>query len=151
DQDLGRVEAQALLGPVRAVHAVGVVLARAGAGQVAVPVERRPLGDGDAFLLVTLVSEEAELNCLRVLGEEREVDALPVPAGARRERASGPAPPPRSSAPLSGPSASMPSASRADCASTTTWVPVTGTADSWSEKLQTISYGPRTTRSQRAP
>ena len=47
EQQLHRVEAQPALGLVRTVNAVAVPRAGADAGQVAVPVERRPLADPD--------------------------------------------------------------------------------------------------------
>ena len=59
------------------------------ARQVAVPVERGPLGELDP-LLVVLVVEQAQLDPLRVLGEQREVRAAPVPRRAQRERPTRP-------------------------------------------------------------
>jgi hypothetical protein len=100
EQQLARVEAVARPGVVGAVHAVAVALAGADARQVAVPVVRRVLDDLDARLVVVGV-EQAELDALGVLGEQREVRPLPVPGGAERERLAGPDVHP-SSAPLSG-------------------------------------------------
>src|SRR6185503_18096167 len=88
-QQLGRVEALAALGVVRAMDAVGVALAGADPGQVAMPVEDGVLGDVDTHL-AALVVEEAELDALGVFGEEREVRAAAVPDRAERERPSGP-------------------------------------------------------------
>src|SRR5581483_3332352 len=79
-----------------AVHAVGVPLARPDAGEVAVPVERRPLGQRDADLVVVGV-EQAELDVLGAFGEEREVRPLFVPRRAERKR------PPRPDAHATGP------------------------------------------------
>src|SRR5206468_3771351 len=88
DQQLGRVEAMALIGRVRAVDAVAVALAGPDAGQVAVPVEGGALSDLGAFLGVAL--EQAQLDALGVLAEQREVRPLAVPRRAERERAAGP-------------------------------------------------------------
>ena len=89
DQQLGRVEAVAVLGLVAAVDAVAVALPGPDAGEVAVPVEGRVLAQRDALLGVGLV-EEAELHPLGVLGEEREVRAVAVPGRPERKRATGP-------------------------------------------------------------
>ena len=79
DQQLVRVEAVAGARVVRAVDAVAVALAGADAGQVDVPVERGALGELDALLGVVVV-EQAQLDPLRVLGEQGEVGSVPVPA-----------------------------------------------------------------------
>ncbi len=85
DQQLRRVEAAARR-RARTARARGSRSAgRADAGQVAVPVERGALAQLDALLVAVLV-EEAELDPLRVLGEEREVRAVAVPLRAERER-----------------------------------------------------------------
>src|SRR5262249_20853005 len=55
----------------------------------AVPVERGPLAELDA-LLVPLGVDQAELDALGVLGEQREVRPFPVPLGTERERLSCP-------------------------------------------------------------
>ena len=49
------------------------------------PVERRALAHGDALLVAVLV-EEAELDRLGTLREDREVRAVAVPVRAERER-----------------------------------------------------------------
>src|SRR5437660_1371623 len=56
---------------------------------IAVPVEKRVLGHLDPALVPDLV-EEAELDALGVLREEREVRAAAVPGWAEREGTSGP-------------------------------------------------------------
>ena len=89
DQQLRGVEAPPVSRVVRAVDAVAVPLPGPDAGQVAVPVERRPLVDVDALLAAVLV-EQAELDALGVLREEREVRAAAVPVGPERERPPGP-------------------------------------------------------------
>jgi hypothetical protein len=91
DEELGRVEALALERRVGPMDAVGVALAGPDPGEVAVPVERRPLRQRDAGLDPDGV-EEAELDPLRVLGKEREVRPFTVPRGAEREGPPGPRP-----------------------------------------------------------
>jgi hypothetical protein len=71
-----------------AVDAVAVALAGADAGEVAVPVEGVALLERDALLAV--VAEEAELDALGVLAEEREVRPLAVPGRAEGERRARP-------------------------------------------------------------
>ena len=83
DQELARVEPVAVVGLVGAVDAVAVALARMHAGQVAVPVVVRDPGELDPLLLA-LRGEEAELDALGVLGEDREVRPLAVPGRAER-------------------------------------------------------------------
>ena len=89
DQQLVRVEAVAGARVVGAVDAVAVALPGTDAGQVHVPVERRALADLDPLLDV-LVVEQAQLDALGVLGEQREVGALPVPGRTQRERPARP-------------------------------------------------------------
>ena len=79
----------ARLGLVRPVHAVAVALAGPDAGHVAVPVEGGALGHLHPHL-PGAVREQAELDPLRVLREEREVRSLAVPARAKREGAARP-------------------------------------------------------------
>src|SRR5215212_5467483 len=76
-------------GVVRAADAVGVALAGSDTGQVAVPVERRALAERVAILAPGVV-EEAELDAVGVLREEREVGPVPVPRRAERERPARP-------------------------------------------------------------
>ncbi len=149
DEQLAGVEAVALLGQVRAVHAVAVALARADVRQVAVPVVGRALPDLDARLVVVGV-EEAELDALGVLAEEAEVRALAEPRRAERERAPGPdldavlllasvALAHRTSAPESGPTVSVPSRSAASPAATTMVAcPASGSSCALPAKLQAI-------------
>ncbi len=89
DQELRRVEAVAVAGVVRPVDAVAVALARSDARHVAVPVEGRALGQLDPCLDVPLV-EQAELDPLRVLREDREVRAAAVPRRSEWERPARP-------------------------------------------------------------
>jgi hypothetical protein len=89
DQQLVGVEAPPLLRGPRPVHPVRVPPAGADLRQVAVPVERRPLGQRDARLVVVLV-EEAELDVHGVLREQREVRPLAVPGRPEGEGAPRP-------------------------------------------------------------
>ena len=89
DQQLVRVEAMPLLRRPPPVDAVAVPLPRPDPRQVAVPVERGALGERVTRLTVGLV-EEAELDLLRVLAEEREVRSLPVPPRPQWERLARP-------------------------------------------------------------
>jgi hypothetical protein len=92
-QQLVRVEAVALFGLVGSVHAIAVGKARAGFGQVAVPDAVGALANRNALdLVAALLVEKAQVDALCVLGEERKVDALPVPVGAARIRAARPRP-----------------------------------------------------------
>ena len=74
---------------VRAVHAVAVPLAGADVGQVAVPDEPVHLGQVDHGLPAGVV-EQAELDPVRDLGEQREVGAHPVVRRAQRVWRPGP-------------------------------------------------------------
>jgi hypothetical protein len=89
EQQLGRIAAVTALRLVRPVHAVAVPLARRDARQVAVPDERVDLAQVVARLR-TRVVEQAELDPLGDLGEQREVRAGPVVGGAERVRRSRP-------------------------------------------------------------
>ena len=89
EQELGRVEEVPALGRPRPVDTQAVALPGPDVRQVAVPVEGRPLRQLVA-LLAALGVEQAELDALRVLREEREVGALPVPRRAQRERPARP-------------------------------------------------------------
>jgi hypothetical protein len=76
DEQLVRVEAVALVGRVGAVDAEAVALPGPDAGQVAVPLQDGALGERDALLVVVVV-EQAQLDALAVLAEDREVRAVP--------------------------------------------------------------------------
>ncbi len=89
EQELGRVAAQPLRGVVGAVDAVAVALAGLQVGQVAVPHERVDLEHRDPGLLARVV-EEAQLDLLGDLAEDREVGADPVERRAQRVGATGP-------------------------------------------------------------
>jgi hypothetical protein len=88
EQQLRRVEAQTPLGVVGTVDAIAVALSRSHAGQEAVPGEEGGIADLDA-LLDTVLVEEAEIDALGVLGEEREVRSRVAHGGAERERIAG--------------------------------------------------------------
>jgi hypothetical protein len=92
DEELARVEPVAGGRLVGAVHAIAVALARADAGQVDVPGQRGVLHHRDALLLARLV-EQAELDALGVLAEQREVRAATVPGRAEGSRIAGPGAP----------------------------------------------------------
>jgi hypothetical protein len=89
DQQLRGIEAVPRQRLVRAVHAIAVALPRPDARQVAVPVERGPFVQLDALFPVVAV-EQAQLDALGVLREEREVRAGAIPLGAERERVARP-------------------------------------------------------------
>ena len=72
EQQLARVAAVAVLRVVGAVHPEAVALARADAGQVAVPDEAVDLGQVDAGLGAVVV-DQAQLDPLGDLGEQGEV------------------------------------------------------------------------------
>src|SRR5204863_7503704 len=126
---------------------VAVVLARPDSRQIAVPVERRPLGHLDAALLLAVVVEQAQLHAHRVLGEEREVDAFAVPRRSEREGVARPDLAHRSRAPESGSNVMLPSPMRCAFAATTTSLRVSGSCASAPPKLAISSNGSRTTRS----
>ena len=105
DQQLAGVEAVTLRRRVRPGDAEPVALARPDQRQVAVPVQRGPLGQVDALLVAVVGVEQAQLHAGRVLGEQREVRAAAVPRRAERERLAGPDLPHRTTAPASGASA----------------------------------------------
>jgi hypothetical protein len=91
EQQLVRVEAVALFGVVGSVDPVAVELAEPPVGQVAVPLLVGALPHLDALdLCLARRVEEAELDLLGVLGEEGEVDPLPVPGRPERVRLSRP-------------------------------------------------------------
>ena len=89
EQELAGIAAVAVGRVVGAVHAVAVALARLDARQVRVPHERVLLGHRDARLGVVVV-EQAQLDALGDLREQREVGAGAVVRRAERIRASGP-------------------------------------------------------------
>ena len=71
------------------MDAVAVALAGADTGQVAVPVVPRSLRQL-VPKLEPVVAEEAELDALGMLGEEREAGSCTVPRRTERERTTGP-------------------------------------------------------------
>ncbi len=113
------------------------------------PVERPPLGHLDPRLLVVLV-EQAQLDGLGVLGEDREVGSAAVPVRAQRERPTRPHLGHRIRAPDSGSSSTWPSAN-GGCRE---WPggrrPAHGTRRGWQAKLHASSNPPRPTRSHRS-
>ena len=91
EQILARIEAMAAIGIVRPVYAVGVEKPRARVRQVAMPDEVGALAQLHALDLAPATRiEQAELDALGVLGEEREVHSRTVPGGAERMRPSAP-------------------------------------------------------------
>ncbi|HEX2411906.1 MAG TPA: hypothetical protein VHJ39_12125 [Solirubrobacteraceae bacterium] len=89
EQELRRIAADASAWIVRPVDAVAVALPRADVGRVAVPHPRRHLGEGRAGLGAVVV-EEAELDQLGGLREDREVGPYAVVVRAERKRRSWP-------------------------------------------------------------
>src|SRR5678815_6032934 len=92
DQQLGWIEAQPVMRFVWAVHAVSVELSRSNVRQIAVEHMVGTLTQTDRVQLrvVALMREEAQVDGSRVLGEDREVDALSVPRCAEGIRMSWP-------------------------------------------------------------
>ena len=91
EQQLVGVAAQPALWVVRAVHAVAVALPRLHGRQVAVPDEPVDLGQLDARLVAAGAVEQAQLDPLGDLAEQREVRAAAVEGGAQGVRRARPA------------------------------------------------------------
>ena len=89
EQQLRRVAAVPLLGCVRSVHAVAVALARLDARKVRVVHEGVGLDHLDPGLRA-VVGDQAQLDLVRHLREEREVDPGPVVRRAQGVRTSWP-------------------------------------------------------------
>ena len=89
EQQLARVEAMSLLRRERPMDAIAVALARTDPGDVAVPAVRRDFRQHETRLGAGRV-EQAELDAIRVLGEEREVRPLGVWGRAERIRPARP-------------------------------------------------------------
>lgn len=79
-----------LPGCVRSMNAVAVALPGPRVGQVAVPDEVGLLGQPDSLLAVPIGVEQAQVDGVGVLAEDREVDARSVPGGAERVRVATP-------------------------------------------------------------
>jgi hypothetical protein len=93
EQQLGRVAPDAVLGVPRAVHAVAVALSGLHVGQVAVPDVGVDLGQLDPGLVDRAPGadvEEAQLDSLGDLAEEREVGPAAVERRAERVGLAGP-------------------------------------------------------------
>ena len=88
DQQLRRVEQQAFVGGEGPGHPVAVALPGPDARQVPVPDEPGPRRERPPLLTVGPV-EQAELDRLRMCGEEREGRSLAVPARAERKGPAG--------------------------------------------------------------
>ena len=114
EQELGRVEAVPALGLVRAVHAVGVALARADEREVAVPVERGALAA--ARCAPRCPSSSNRHSSTRVAFSEKMEKFVPPPSQVAPSGNGSPGqtsltgPPPRRAAP-SAPSRTSPAAS----------------------------------------
>jgi hypothetical protein len=89
EQELRRVAPDAPRRVVRAVDAIPVALSGLDAGEEAVPDEAVDLREGDAGLLAAL-ADEAELDLLGHLREDREVDPRAVVRSAERVGPAGP-------------------------------------------------------------
>ncbi len=92
DQQLGRVEPMAGGRVVAAVHPIAVALAGSHVGQVAVPHEIGLLDQTDALLVAPVGVVQAQVDVLRVLAEDREVDPRPIPGRAERVGPAAPDP-----------------------------------------------------------
>ena len=88
-QELAGIAAMAVRRVVGPVHAIAVALPGLGAREIGVPDERVLLGHRDARLRAVTV-EQAELDALRDLREEREIRPRAVVARAERIRDAGP-------------------------------------------------------------
>ena len=83
EQQLVGVEAVAVLGLVGAMHAIAVELAGRDVVEIAVPDVLGALRQLDALeFAAALAVEQAQLDLLRVGGEQREIGAASVPACA---------------------------------------------------------------------
>ncbi len=89
EQQLGGIGPRAALRRPGPVHPKAVALPRLHVGQIAVPAERRSLGQVDAHF-GALVVEETQLDALRGFGEHREVRADSVEGRAERRVVTGP-------------------------------------------------------------
>ena len=88
DQKLVGIEAMSLGGLVRTMYSIAVEKSGTSLGQIGVPDIIGTLRHVDALdLAAALRVEQAQLDALGILGEEREVDAGAVPRGAAREAA----------------------------------------------------------------
>src|SRR4029079_1785453 len=91
EQQLLRIEAMALLRLIRTVHAIAVELAGPRFGQVAMPDLIGLLAQRDALQLAPpAIIEQAQLDAIRKLREQREVDPLAVPRRTLRKGFTGP-------------------------------------------------------------
>src|SRR5262249_22641980 len=91
EQQLVGIEAMAVFGLVRTVHAIAIELAGRHVVEVTVPDILRALRQFDAFeLAATLVVEQAKLDLLRMRREQREIGTAAVPVRTEtREGSSG--------------------------------------------------------------
>src|SRR6185437_12722971 len=91
DQQFVGVESPPLLRAVGAVDPIAVEESRPGFGKIAVPDLIRAFAQPDALrLMMARLIKKAQLHLLRVGGEEREVDTLPIPGRTARIRLAGP-------------------------------------------------------------
>src|SRR5947209_1823970 len=90
EQQLVWVEAVALLGRIRPMHAIAVELPGRDVVEVTVPDVLGALGKLDAFeFAAALAVEQAQLDLLRICREQRKVRAPAVPACAETGRCAG--------------------------------------------------------------
>ena len=89
DQQLGWIEALALVWRPRSVRAKPVALTGFDAGHVAVPAVRRAIRHPHAMLLAVLV-EQTQVDVLRRFGEDRKAGSFAVPLRAERKRLARP-------------------------------------------------------------
>jgi hypothetical protein len=87
EEELVRIEAQPVIGLIRAVHAKAVDRAGADLGHVPVPDLVAVFGKLDALLLgLAGLVEQAQLDLRRLRREQREIDPLAVPGRTAGER-----------------------------------------------------------------
>src|SRR5262249_53893309 len=85
DQELVRIEPVTLLRRIEAMHAIAVAPASRDAGDIAVPEIACAFGKREPRdFLRSGVVEEAELDLLRMRGEEHEIRAVGVRGNAKR-------------------------------------------------------------------
>ena len=91
EEQLVRIEPQPLVGPIGSVHTIAVERSGTRLGKVAVEHLVAALANTYALQLAAAGRvEDAKIDGLAMLGEQRKVDARAVPVGATRVRASRP-------------------------------------------------------------
>jgi len=85
-EELGRIEAMAVLRGIRTVHAIAIALPRTEPGHISVPDIIRTGWQRDAQRLVGTLRgvEEAEINPRSMLGEQRKIHPSTIPGCPKR-------------------------------------------------------------------